>query len=296
MEWVVKATEAGQKLVNFLKNKLSSDYSARQIKRGIENNLCRVNQRLEHFASVALTKGDLVTFDSEALGNRLKTIFNFSIQDIIYENHELLIYNKPAGFASDGEEIKRAFQAYSRGWELLHRLDRDTSGLLMFTKGALFREKMVAAFKAHAVEKTYLAIVDGIPKHTSGLIDNYIGKIHEYEGQVLWGATPPHQGHHAVTAWELLKKGQEACLLKCYPKTGRTHQIRVHLSELGHPILGDKQYARMMRCRYPATRCLLHAYALSFTHPTLQQKMHFQAPLPEDFKLALDQLIGDSRL
>jgi 23S rRNA-/tRNA-specific pseudouridylate synthase len=162
----------------------------------------------------------------------------------------------------------------------------------MFTRGSAFREKMVSAFKTHEIEKVYLAIVDGIPKNSSGIIDNYLGKIHEYEGQSLWGTVPAHKGHHAVTAWELQKKGFQASLLRCYPKTGRTHQIRVHMSEMGHPILGDKQYGRSVHCPYNALRCLLHAYELSFIHPDTQQKMHFQAPLPQDFKIALDQLMG----
>ncbi len=292
MQWIVSASEAGQKLVTFLKNKLGPNYSARQIKRGIENNLCRVNQRLEHFASIAVMRGDKITFELEALEGQAKANFQFSSADIIYENQELLVYNKPAGFASDGEEIVQALQAHGHGWELLHRLDRDTSGLLMFTKGSAFREKMVAAFKTHEIEKIYLALVDGIPQQTSGIIDNYLGKIHEYEGQALWGAVSPHEGHHAVTAWELQKKGAQASLLRCFPKTGRTHQIRVHLSEMGHPILGDKQYARLIRCHYNAPRCLLHAYELSFFHPTTQQRIHFQASIPKDFKQALDQLVG----
>lgn len=290
MQWIVEASEAGQKLVAFIQKKLAGKYSSRQIKRGIENNLCRVNQSLEHFASFSLEKGDLVNFVVEALQIQATRIA-FAI-DTIYENHHLLILNKPAGYASDSEELLSALQAHGSGWELLHRLDRDTTGLLMFTKGGSFREKMVAAFKSHKIEKTYLALVDGLPKNTSGKIDNYLGKIHEYEGQSLWGEVPPHKGHHAITAWEVQKKGQQVALLRCIPKTGRTHQIRVHLSSIGHPILGDRQYGRSVLCPYPALRCLLHAYELSFVHPDTQQKMHFQAPLPNDFKQALKELIG----
>ncbi len=291
MEWVVNASEAGLKLVTFLKNKLGSHYSARLIKSAIENNLCRVNQRFEHFASFPLSPGDRVFFEAEALENQLKTTYAFSSSDIVYENHELLIYNKPAGYASDGQEITHAIQKYGRGWELLHRLDRDTTGLLMFTKGKIFRDKMVAAFKTHAVEKIYLALVDGIPQKSSGVIDNYLGKIHEYQGQALWGAVKPPQGHHAVTHWSLQNKGVDTALIRCYPKTGRTHQIRVHMSEMGHPILGDKQYGRSVRSPYKAQRCLLHAYELTFVHPSTLEKVHFQAPLPGDFKQAMTQLL-----
>lgn len=291
MQWIVSERESGKKLVAFLKDKLGSAYSSRQIKNAIENNLCRVNQRFEHFASTILVKGDQVAFETHEMESTRKSTFEFSPADIIYENQDLLIYNKPAGYASD-EEIAAALQTYGHDWELLHRLDRETTGLLMFTKGSSFREKMVNAFKSHEIEKVYLAIIDGIPNHASGIIDNYLGKKHEYQGQALWGSVPPHEGHHAVTAWHLQKKGLEASLLRCYPKTGRTHQIRVHMSEMNHPILGDKQYGKTIRCHYHAPRCLLHAYELSFIHPITLEKMHFQAPIPDDFKKALDHLMG----
>lgn len=296
MQWVVSIAESDQKLVVFLKNKLGSKYSARQIKNALENSLCRVNQRLEHFASAILLPGDKVNFEVEALGiKKPKTVFVFNPADIVYEDQELLIYNKPSGIASDSRELTRALHNYSPDWELLHRLDKETTGLLMFTKGAAFRKKMIDAFKTHRVEKIYLAIVDGTLRQPSGIIDGYIGKIHEYEGQTLWGSiSDVRKGQYAVTAWELEKKGNQVSLVRCYPKTGRTHQIRVHMSEIGHPIIGDKQYGRIVRCRYNAARCLLHAYKLSFVHPTRQEQVFFQAPIPQDFQQALDQLIGSA--
>lgn len=293
MEWVVKASESGEKLGLFLKNKLGTQFSSRKIKAAIENNRCRVNQRIEHFASISLVEGDKITFEVESLETNPTKKYLFSVQDILYENHSLLVYNKPAGVASDGEEITKAMHSYGYGWELLHRLDRDTTGLLMFTKGAAFREKMVEAFKMHQVEKVYLSIVDGVPAQKSGIVDNYLAKLYQYEGQAIWGAVPSHrEGHHAITAWQVEKKGMEASLIRCYPKTGRTHQIRVHLSEIGHPILGDKQYGKHIRCHYAANRCLLHAYELSFQHPETQQLMHFQSPLPSDFTQAIESLFG----
>ena len=293
MQWIVKASESGEKLVTFLKNKTGSQFSARQIKSAIEAGRCRINQRVEHFASVSVVEGDKVAFEMESLEASGKKNFEFSPNDILYENHALLIYNKPEGVASDGPEIGEAIRQYGHGWELLHRLDKDTTGLLMFTKTPTFREKMVQSFKTHAVEKVYLALVDGVPSQKSGLIDNYLAKKHQYEGQAIWGSvSTPHEGHHAITAWQLEKKGAQASLIRCFPKTGRTHQIRVHLSEMGHPILGDKQYGRNIRCNYYAKRCLLHAYELTFTHPDTQQVLYFQSPIPPDFMEAAQTLMG----
>jgi RluA family pseudouridine synthase len=293
MEWVVSPSEAGQKLVNFLKNKLGSQYSARHLKQSIEKNRCRVNQRIEHFASTVLARGDKITFEVEQIQQGSASAFKFSPADILYEDKELLIYNKPAGVSSDGEELTEAIKQYGPAWELLHRLDKDTTGLLMFTRGAAFREKMVDLFKTHLVDKVYLAIVDGLPKQSSGKIDNYLTKVHAYKGQSLWGAaTSPHEGHHAITTWEVARKGVEASLVRCHPQTGRTHQIRVHMSAMGHPILGDTQYGSKAKCRYYAPRCLLHAYQLSFIHPLTGESVKYQAPIPADFMKASKDLIG----
>jgi len=292
VQWIVSSSEAGQRLVGFLKGKLGPHYSARQVKNGIENNLCRVNQRLEHFASAVLARGDKVSYEISALENKVKVSFAFSINDIIYEDQELLVFNKPACFASDGPEITQAIKNYHQKWELLHRLDRETTGLLMFTKGMDFRKQMISAFKSQKVKKVYLALVDGIPRQTSGIIDNYLGKLKSYEGQSLWGSVASsHEGHHAITAWEVQQKGTLATLICCYPKTGRTHQIRVHLSEMGHPILGDKQYGKFFICTYAANRCLLHAFELSFVHPTTMKKIVLQSPIPADFKQSMDSVL-----
>lgn len=292
MEWTVSPEDSGQKLVNFLKIKLGPSYSARQIKQAIEQNFCQVNHRHQHFAGTVLIPGDRVILELQGLVLKTKTSLTWTPDDIVYEDPELLVYNKPAGFASDGEEILGTIKRYGSGWELLHRLDRETSGLLMFTKGTAFRLQMVALFKSHAIKKIYLAIVDGIPKKLGGTIDNYLGKIHAYEGQALWGRVNPKKGSHAITSWTIQKSGSHASLLNCIPLTGRTHQIRVHLSEMGHPILGDKQYGKKIQCGYQAPRCLLHAYELYFVHPTLVRPMHFIAPPPKDFKQALESLMG----
>jgi RluA family pseudouridine synthase len=293
MEWTVGQKETGLKLVTFLKNKLGDSISARQLKTAIEKNQCRVNQRIEHFASTTLVAGDHISFSVEGLETKKQETFSFKESSIIYEDHELLIYNKPAGVSSDGPEMLESIKQNKPGFELLHRLDRDTTGLLMFTKGSLFREQMIAAFKQQKIEKVYLALVDGIPKQSKGVIDNYLKKIHSYKGQSLWGGTTSsHEGHHALTSWEVLKKGREVSLLRCYPKTGRTHQIRVHLSELGHPILGDTQYGKKVKSKYNARRCFLHAYELSFLHPQTLQRCDFKAPVPSDFQEAVTTLLG----
>ena len=135
-----------------------------------------------------------------------------------------------------------------------------------------------------------MAIVDGQIERASGIIDNYLGKKREYAGQTLWGAVKPSEGLAAVTEWQCLKRGELASLVACFPKTGRTHQLRVHLADLGHPILGDFQYGKDFQCPYRSPRILLHAEEIGLRHPQSGAWMEFHAAFPEDFQQAKDEL------
>lgn len=174
----------------------------------------------------------------------------------------------------------------------MHRLDRDTTGVLLFAKTAEALEAMVSLFRKHHVQKTYYALVAGVPKDKKGVVDNFLGKKHLYQGQTIWGAVSLDKGLRAVTEWEIEKSGKHAALLRCSPKTGRTHQLRVHLSEMGHPILGDFQYCRTFTSPYQPARCLLHAASLSFPHPITQTAMTLTSPIPEDFSEASKELFS----
>ncbi len=161
----------------------------------------------------------------------------------------------------------------------------------MFAKTQRMLEAMIELFRARLVKKEYLAVVDGALKKSTGVIDNYLGKKHEFEGQAIWGSISKEKGLRAITEWKLLKLGKNLSLIKCYPKTGRTHQIRVHLSEMKHPILGDHQYCKHFQCKYQPKRCLLHALKVVFIHPTKKTKIEVEAPVPPDFLLALNEMI-----
>jgi 23S rRNA pseudouridine955/2504/2580 synthase/23S rRNA pseudouridine1911/1915/1917 synthase len=169
-------------------------------------------------------------------------------------------------------------------------LDKDTTGALILAKQDAIFDAMVQQFKTKEVQKAYLALVDGVPQKESGTIENYLGKLKTWQGQSLWGAVDPQQGLHALTHWKRLRKGPQCALVECIPVTGRTHQLRVHLAGMGHPILGDKQYGGGFRCPYPAQRTLLHAARLSFKHPVTQAPLMVEAPLPADFNNAIAAL------
>lgn len=290
-EWKVKPGETGDKLQNFIRAKLG-DVSARQIKKWIESNLCRINGRTERFASAVLGAGDTVALDvvKTSVAEQSGTEGLASPDRILYEDFAILIYDKPAGLTSDDPRLLAILSNGRSGLALAHRLDRDTTGVLLFGKTPEALRGLEGLFKARKINKTYLAICDGIPKQHSGVIENYLGKLKVYQGQTLWGEVPKAKGSIAKTTWYCERKGSTACLMRCAPETGRTHQIRVHLSSIGHPILGDHQYGKDFRCPFRPKRCLLHALSVSFVHPETDQQLVVEAPIPADFLAALGKL------
>ena len=291
-QWEVTKEESGTTLLAFLKSKFDSSYSAKKLKKAIESNFCQVNKRTERFASTIVGTGDKVTFRAEALSTQSSPTITFDAARILYEDGDLFVYNKPPGIASDSPELKQTLRYHCTTLILVHRLDRETSGVLIFAKSKPIFEKFVEIFKQLQIHKTYLAIVDGIPSKKNGLIDNYIGELHRYQGQIILGEVPASRGMRAITRWECEKTGKQASLLRCFPKTGRTHQIRVHLSGLGHPILGDYQYGKSFACTYRPARCLLHALEVSFPHPTTGKIVKIAAPIPEDLNTAIETLVS----
>lgn len=273
--WEVTEEESGLKLIDFIKEKMGESYSARAIKREIENNACLINGRTQRFAATILGHGDRIQFH---ITNELKIVPNRSI---LYEDRDLIIINKPPGFPSENAELG------AQGTFLVHRLDKMTSGALLYAKNEKTKDALIEIFRQKKMHKVYKALVDGVMTGKKGTIDNYLGKLNSYQGQAIWGEVPQTNGLRATTLWRLEKQGKQAALLECIPITGRTHQIRAHLNGLGHPILGDYQYGRNFFCTYRPSRCMLHAWKLEFAHPSTGAQIKVEAPLPGDFKETL---------
>lgn len=287
-EWQVTSHEQGLTLLAFLKEKLPQ-YSARQLKRLLEANLCQVNGRIERFATTALGTGDTVKLlQKNELQKTKKTLFDK--ERVLYEDDDLFIYNKPSGVSSEADAFVKSLQRNLPFLAPVHRLDRDTTGVLIFVKNRAAKTKMENLFKTHQMRKSYLAIVDGVIEKKHGTIDNQLGVLHKYEGQAIWGAVP--KGLRAITDWVCLETSKNASLVRCNPKTGRTHQLRVHLSSMGHPILGDAQYGRQFKCNYHPERFLLHAEKIEFPYCKTNEILTITAPFPEDFVRALATLFG----
>lgn len=286
--WVVSSEESGSKLLAFLVTHTKGEYSARFLKECVNQHCCKINGRIETFSSTIVGKGDRVEFIIKKQNPR--SLKSLDLKSILYEDEYLLIFNKPSAINCDEKGVLSLFKDYLPSAILVHRLDRDTTGVLIIAKNKDVFLNLVDQFKEYAVQKTYLAIVDKIVKKERGVIENYLGKKQEYAGQTIWGSVDRSRGLYACTDWERIEKGENCSLIKCAPKTGRTHQLRVHLSEMGHPILGDFQYGKKFICSYHPHRYLLHAYSISFNHPVTLQRMEMTAPLPTDFFEAEDRL------
>lgn len=234
--------------------------------------------------------------------------------DVLYEDDDLIILNKPPdlivhpargnkhgtlvnALAHYSEQLSSGLGEFRPG--IVHRLDRNTTGVMVVTKHDVAQWKVAKQFELRQVEKSYLAIVHGTPELTADRIDAPLGvhpKIREKY------AIRPETGKEAVTFYEVIEAFRGFSLIHCKPRTGRTHQIRVHLSHLKHPIVADDMYGGKLVYPWqladaePAveepviSRCALHAWTLEFTHPTTEQRVRFEAPLPADMQTALDLL------
>lgn len=279
-QWIVNSEESSSKLIDFLHQKFFQKYSKRQIKAWIESSSVQVNSRFERFASRKLGKGDRVSFKGvDFVGEEEEK--DFDPKRILYNDEYLLAYDKPAGLTSEGKgSVEELLRVYDPKVQLLHRLDRETSGVLLFARSLWMKEEMQRLFRQRKVKKVYLAWVDGVPRETKGLICNFLGKKCTFEGQSLWGKVPKSKGLEAETAWVLEESWEDHSLLRCFPKTGRTHQIRVHLASIGHPVLGDFQYAKQFVCSKRPKRHLLHAEKVEFIHPKTKLQLSIPSKRP----------------
>lgn len=222
--------------------------------------------------------------------------------DIVFENADVLVINKPAGMVvhpAPGHEsgtLIHAVLGHARDVEgvgeegrpgIVHRLDKDTSGLLLIARNEQTQRWLQEQFKNRQVEKLYLALVDGAPPTPTGRVEAPIGR-HPVDRKRM-AVVNPGRGREAVSEYRTLERFPAHTLLEVRPLTGRTHQIRLHLAFLGCPVVGDVVYGRP-RPSLPLERHFLHAFRLRITLPGEAQARLFEAPLPPDLQSVLDQL------
>ncbi|HEY7675461.1 MAG TPA: RluA family pseudouridine synthase [Candidatus Methylomirabilis sp.] len=233
--------------------------------------------------------------------------------DIVHEDDDLLVVNKPPGLvvhpaAGHREGTLANALLYHRPHlqgvgaaerpGIVHRLDKDTSGLLLVAKTHAIHAALAAQFETREVEKRYLALVHGVPRRETGTIDAAVGR-HESDRKRMGVRT--RKGREALTYYRVVERLGDYALMELAPRTGRTHQLRVHLAHLGHPVLGDAVYGgRRERARRAAARPgppapavqrqMLHAWKLAFRHPRTGERVEIEAPLPPDIATLLAAL------
>lgn len=288
-ELLVAPREAGQRLDLFLVNNLQAT-SRKQAKRLIDSHLVAVNGRIEPMASRALAAGEKVVVSlpdavSEKPPPRLAVLF---------EDGDLLAVAKPAGLPSGPTRDPRRLHAQKlaeegsgRSLTLLHRLDKDTSGVLLLAKTRSAAAGLLTAFRERSLDKTYLALVKG---HSQPAFDVSCYLREGSGGKMLVVFSG---GVKSETSFRTLASKGGFSLVEAHPRTGRTHQIRVHLARENHPILGDALYGGDAEADGEAVpRQMLHAWALEFPHPSRGALVRVEAPLPEDFQRLAESLLG----
>lgn len=272
------ASEASD-LLTFLQ---SFHLSKKNIQELLSNKRLAING-MEVTQNIRYQKGDLILVDYYE-DTEIKPFYKKL--EIVYEDDDILVVNKPINLLvhPDGhseQTLDNMVFAYylqknnALNPRHLHRLDKDTSGLVLYAKHLLAHAFLNYQIEKELIEKHYFAIIEGKMEKPHGIIDYPIGRNRHESNKYLVNL----QGKSAFTVYDTIKSANNFSLLDIVIKTGRTHQIRVHLSHLNHPIIGDKLYGK------PANRLMLHAYCLEFIHPRTRKKVSIRTNIPDDFLL-----------
>ena len=236
---------------------------------------------------------------------------------VVHEDEHLVVVNKAAGMvvhpahenwvgtllnALAHHFMVRGTRGLDHRLGLLHRIDKDTSGLVLVAKTEEALYKLSQQFREHSIERSYYALVWGVPDPPKGIIDQHLARNPKDRREVV--PVQKHEGKHAITHYEVVHDFYNFSLLRCRLETGRTHQIRVHMKHIGHPIFNDAKYGGdkiwkgrittkykqfVKNCMKILSRQALHAKTLGFVHPATEERVFFDSPLPEDMRLVISK-------
>ncbi len=296
-ELVVEDLEEKTRLDVFLSDEV--DWSRSQIKLQIDGGRALVNGE-KRKAGFLVKNGDVITlsFSKEILEINAEAE-NIPL-DIVYEDDDFAIINKPQGMVvhpapgAYNHTLVNAllyhFENLSQGSNkirpgIVHRIDKDTSGLLVVAKNDKAHESLAGQIAEHSCFRHYLALLEGNLKTDEGRIETFIGRNPQDRKMMA----VVEDGKKAITNFKVIERFGDYCLVEFILETGRTHQIRVHSKHLGHPIVGDKTYG-IKNQKFNLNGQLLHAYKLELTHPTSRKRMTFECDIPEYFTKILNKL------
>lgn len=290
------AKESDIRLDIYLSN--NTDYSRSKIKNMIKNMDVLVNDE-EISPSYKITEGDVIEINEE-ISVDYETKPEKMNLDIVYEDEYLVIINKPSGLVvhpavgnPDHTLVNGLLYHFNDISKkntirpgIVHRLDKDTSGLMVVAKSDSVHDKLSNMIKDKKIERKYLALVWGVVRHEKGRIDAPIGR--DFNDRQKYTVTDIN-GKESMTNFEVIERYKDATLIRCKLETGRTHQIRVHLNYIGHPIVNDPVYGRR-KIIDKSFGQMLHSESIKFIHPVTGEELSFRVDPPEEFNLILDKI------
>ncbi|MCZ8518796.1 MULTISPECIES: RluA family pseudouridine synthase [Paenibacillus] len=302
LEWSVGQEEAGERIDKFLAEMLEDglDVSRTQLQQWIKDGHVTISGRTVK-PNYKLSEGDrlqLVVPEPQELELTAEDI----PLEVVYEDSDVIVVNKPRGMVvhpAPGHysgTLVNALLYHCKDLSgingimrpgIVHRIDKDTSGLLMAAKNDLAHAGLTEQLKAHSATRKYIALVHGNVPHENGTVDAPIGR--DPKDRKLYTVTEKNS-KHAVTHFIVLERFGDYTLMELKLETGRTHQIRVHMKFIGHPLVGDPQYGPSKSKGIPMDGQALHAAVLGFDHPRTGESLLFEAPLPDDMNRLLEVL------
>lgn len=301
MQWTVGPEDGAVRLAAFVRDRAGGEPWAR-VKQWIATGKVFVDGRVETSAGALLGPGRVVEVRQAAPKPRDPQ----AEVRIVHDDSQLVVIDKPAGISSVPYEqreqgtamdlVRAAWRRMGKGGarsplHVVHRIDKATSGLLVFAKGKSAERALGLQFRDHSIDRLYLCVAHG--RVQPGRIESLIARD---RGDGLRGASRSGQGKRAVTHVAVREVLRGATLCEVRLETGKTHQIRIHLAERGHPLVGEQVYSRDYLGRggrmIDSPRLLLHAAELGFTHPVSGERLHFESALPADFTAVLRRLSG----
>ena len=303
IELLVSANEAMLRLDQFMTKRLP-EFSRSRLQQLIRDGFVRLNDSTSRPSQI-VRGGDKIELIEPPL-EKIEMFPEAIPVEILFEDDDLIVINKSPGLVvhpGAGHREHTLVNALLNhcatlsgigGKErpgIVHRLDKETSGCLVVAKNDATHRDLSRQFAARTVEKMYLALVAGKLRKPAGVIEGKIGRHPVYRKRM---SATTLRGRAARTEYRVIRSGDQASLIECLLHSGRTHQIRVHLHHLGHPVLGDKIYAPRLAKNFP--RQMLHAWKLEFRHPRTEEWKRFEAPLPDDFAAAIKLTIESQQV
>jgi len=302
LERRIEYKEDGKKRLDVYINEQYPDYSRSRITGLIKNSEITVNGKNVK-AGYALQKGDIINVSFPDEPEDVQILPEKIELDIVYEDGDVIVVNKPKGMVvhpaaghSEGTLVNALMYHCKDSLSgingelrpgIVHRIDKDTTGLIIACKNDHAHNSIAAQLKEHSTTRRYLALVHGNFKEDEGVISKNIDRSKNDRKKMA--IVPEYEGRTAVTHYKVLERFGDVSLIECRLETGRTHQIRVHMSSIHHPLCGDEVYG-LKKDRFSGCGQYLHAAVLGFNHPVTGEYLEFKADLPEYFKKSLETL------